>query len=120
MVDKLNRDIGQGDICWCDLGEPVGAEPGFVRPIVIIQGNPFNRSRIDTVLALPLTSNLKWQKAPGNVLLSKGESGLPKESVALVAQIITVDRAHLSTPIKQLSKRVLHRLFEGIDIVLDR
>jgi len=84
--------FSQGDVCWADLGEPVGSEPGFRRPVVAVQGNAFNASRIGTVVCVPLTSNLKWGQAPGNILLPASSTGLPKDSVATVSQIVTLDK----------------------------
>lgn len=77
--------IGQGEVWWADLGDPTGSAPGFRRPVAVVQGESFNRSRIATVVCVPLTSNLKWADAPGNVELSTAESGLPKRSVANVS-----------------------------------
>ena len=76
--------ITQGDVWWADLGEPAGSEPGFRRPVLVVQGDAFNRSRIATVVCVVLTSQLKWADAPGNVLLSARATGLPKDSVANV------------------------------------
>ena len=87
--------INQGDVFWIDLGEPSGSAPGYRHPHVIIQNNLFNRSRINTVVVCALTSNLKRAEAPGNVLLAKGESNLPKRSVVNVSQIFTVDKSDL-------------------------
>ena len=84
--------VAQGDVCWADLPEPVGSGPGFRRPVLVVQGNAFNRSRIATVLIVPLTSNLRLANAPGNVVLPARVSGLPRESVANVSQLIAVDR----------------------------
>ena len=80
----------QGDIFWITLKEPAGSEPGYRHPHVVIQNNLFNRSRINTVVVCALTSNLKRAKAPGNVLLNKGEACLPKKSVVNISQIFTV------------------------------
>ena len=81
-------EIRQGEVWWADLSEPSGSGPGFRRPILVIQGNPFNESRISTVVCIPLTSNLKWATAPGNVMLTKRLTGLTKDSVANVSQIM--------------------------------
>jgi mRNA interferase MazF len=112
--------IAQGDVCWADLPDPTGSGPGFRRPVVVVQGNPLNRSRVATVVCVPLTSNLRWAEAPGNVLLRARSTGLPKDSVANVSQIVTIDRRLLSRHVGRLSRRHLELVFVGIDIVLDR
>ena len=84
--------ISQGEVWWADLPAPVGSAPGFRRPVVVVQGDALNRSRISTVVCVPLTSNLRWADAPGNVLLSARLTGLPKDSVANVSQVLTLDR----------------------------
>jgi len=110
----------QGDICWADLPEPVGSGPGFRRPVVVIQGNSLNRSRIATVVCIPLTSNLRWADAPGNVLLGAKTTGLSKDSVANVSQIVALDRSVLTDRVGHLSPRNVERLLSGIDIMLGR
>lgn len=112
--------ISQGDIWWADLPDPTGSGPGFRRPIVVAQGDPLNRSRIATVVCVPLTSNLKWAKAPGNVLLSPRLTGLPKDSVANVSQIVTLDKALLTDRTGRLPRSQLGLVLSGIDVVLGR
>jgi len=112
--------IAQGDVCWADLPDPTGSEPGFRRPVIVVQGNPLNRSRVATVVCVPLTSNLRWADAPGNLLLRARSTGLPKDSVANVSQVVTIDRSLLGRQVGRLSKRQLDLVFAGIDIVLDR
>ena len=112
--------VAQGDVCWADLPDPKGSGPGFRRPVVVVQGNPLNRSRVATVVCVPLTSNLRWADAPGNVLLRARSTGLPKVSVANVSQILTIDRTLLTRQVGRLSRRQLDVLFAGIDIVFDR
>lgn len=112
--------IVQGDVCWADIPDPVGSGPGFRRPVVIVQGDPLNRSRIATTVCIPLTSNIKWADAPGNVLLQARTTGLPKDSVANVSQIVALDRALLSERIGRLSRKKLELVLAGIDIVLGR
>lgn len=112
--------VAQGDVCWADLPDPTGSAPGFRRPVVVVQGNPLNRSRVATVICVPLTSNLRWAGAPGNVLLRARSTNLPKDSVANVSQLITIDRTLLSRHVGRLSKRQLDLVFAGIDIVFDR
>lgn len=86
-------EIRQGDVWWADLGEPSGSEPGFRRPVVVVQGNALNRSRLATVVCVRLTSNVTWADAPGNTRLSAKVTGLSKESVAKASQITALDRA---------------------------
>lgn len=110
--------ISQGEIWWADLPEPMGSGPGFRRPVVIVQSDALNRSRIATVVCVPLTSNLKWALAPGNVSLSAQLTGLPKDSVANVSQIVTLDKNLLTTRVGKLSRAKLELLLSGIGIVL--
>src|SRR3954471_15142232 len=112
--------ISQGDVCWAELPDPVGSGPGFRRPVVVVQGDAFNRSRIATVVCIPLTSNLQWADAPGNVLLPTRSTGLSKESVANVSQIIALDRSVLAERAGRISRRQLTLLLAGIDVVLGR
>lgn len=111
--------INQGDIFWIDFGEPGGSEPGYRHPHIVIQNNIFNRSRINTVVLCTLTSNLDRANAPGNVLLSKGEGNLPKESVVNISQIFTVNKNELSEKIGTLSKERFYRILEGIRLLTD-
>jgi mRNA interferase MazF len=112
--------IAQGEVWWADLPEPSGSEPGFRRPVIVVQGDAFNRSRIETVVCVPLTSTLRWADAPGNVLLESRMTGLPKDSVANVSQIITLDRASLTERAGKLSTAKLASLLFGVDVVLGR
>lgn len=112
--------ISQGDVFWADLGDPAGAEPGFRRPVVVVQGDAFNRSRLATVVCVALTSNLKWADAPGNVPLSAAATGLRKESVANVSQIVTLDRTQLTERSGKLSRAKLALVLSGVDVVLGR
>ena len=112
--------IAQGDIWWADLGLPKGSGPGFRRPVVVVQGNSLNRSRLATVVCVPLTSNLKWANAPGNVMLLAGATGLAKDSVANVSQIISLDKASLTEHVGRLSQSKTNLLLSGIDVVLGR
>ncbi|MBI4585965.1 MAG: type II toxin-antitoxin system PemK/MazF family toxin [Planctomycetes bacterium] len=112
--------ISQGDVFWADLPEPTGSGPGFRRPVVVVQGDSLNRSRIATVICIPLTSNLNWAKSPGNVLLSARSTGLPKNSVANVSQILVIDKILLTEKVGRISNRQLDLLFSGIDLVLGR
>ncbi len=110
----------QGETWRADLQDPVGSGPGFRRPVVVVQGDPFNRSKIVTVLCVPLTSNLKWADAPGNVLIEVRLSGLPKDSVANVSQVIALDKSLLTERTGKLSRTKTDLILAGIDIGLDR
>jgi len=112
--------ISQGEVWWADLGQPVGSAPGFRRPVVIVQNDSFNRSRIATCVVVPLTSNMRWADAPGNVALAAADTGLPKDSVANVTQIFTVDRSQLTEPVCRLSDAKLELILYGIDVVVGR
>ena len=112
--------LSQGDIWWADLGEPSGSGPGYRRPVVIVQGNSINRSRLNTVVCVPLTSNLVWSNAPGNILIVTKESGLPKDSVANPSQIVSLDRNVLTEHTGRLSAKILKQVLTGIDIILGR
>ncbi len=111
--------IHQGDIYWIDLDEPSGSEPGYRHLHVVIQNNLFNASRIQTVVVVPLTSNLKRAQAPGNVLLEKDEAGLPKPSVVNVSQVFTVDKSQLVEQIGTLSPRRVRQILDGIKLVIE-
>lgn len=112
--------ISRGEVWWADLGQPTGSEPGFRRPVVVVQSDSFNRSRISTCVVVPLTSNLHWAEAAGNVALSAADTGLPKDLVANVSQIFTVDRSQLTEPVSRLQDSKLELILYGIDIVLGR
>ena len=112
--------IAQGEIWWADLGDPAGSSPGYRRPVIVVQGNSFNRSRIATVVCVPLTSNLTWANAPGNVLIAAKESGLPKDSVANASQILSLDRGVLTERVGRLTSKLLRVVLSGIDVVLGR
>lgn len=113
-------DVAQGEIWWADLPEPTGSGSGLRRPVVVVQGNPLNRSRIGTVVCVPLTSNTAWAGAPGNVLLLGRATGLPKDSVANVSQIIAIDRSLLTEQVGRLGHKQLAQVLHGIDVVLGR
>jgi mRNA interferase MazF len=108
----------RGQIWWAELPVPTASEPGYRRPLLIIQADSFNRSRINTVIALVLTSNLRLADAPGNVFLPKEISGLPKDSAANVSQIITLDRSFLVKKAGKLSPQLLSEIEEGVRLVL--
>ena len=112
--------IGQGETWWADLGEPVGSAPGYRRPVVVVQCDALNTSRIGSVVCVPLTSNLKWALAPGNVHLSARLTGLPKASVANVSLIVSVDKDLLTERVGKLPASNLQLLLAGIDTVLGK
>jgi len=112
--------ISHGDVWWADLAGPPGSGPGSRRPVVVVQGDALNRSRIATVVCVPLTSNLKWADAPGNVQLAPRLTGLSKESVANVSQIVTLDKSLLTERIGKLPQAKLGLILSGIDVVLGR
>ncbi len=112
--------ISQGEIWWADLAEPSGSEPGFRRPVVVVQGDAFNRSALRTVVCVPLTTNLRWAAAPGNELLSARMTRLRRDSVANVSQIVTLDKAVLTERVGKLSGAKVGAVLAGIDIVLGR
>src|SRR5213593_4319972 len=112
--------VAQGDVCWADLPAPTGSGPGFRRPVLVAQGDALNRSRIATVVCVPLTSNLRWASAPGNVALSARLTGLPKESVANVSQIVTLDKDLLTKRVGKVPPAKLQLIFSGIDVILGR
>lgn len=113
-------EVSQGDVWWAELPEPAGSGPGFRRPVVVVQGDALNRSRIATTVCVPLTSNLIWAEAPGNTLLPAKVSGLPKDSVANASQVIALDRAYLAERVRRLPPKHLTQVLEGIDVVLGR
>jgi len=112
--------VSQGEVWWADLGAPRGSKPGFRRPVLVVQGDALNRSRIATAVCVALTSNVKWASAPGNVLLSESATGLPKESVANVSQIVTLDKSELTVRVGKLPKAKLELVLSGVDVVLGR
>ena len=112
--------ILQGEVWWADLAKPSGSGPGFRRPVVVVQSDALNRSRIATVICVPLTSNLKWALAPGNLRLSARTTGLPKESVANVSQIIAVDKTLLTKRAGKLPASKLELVLSGISLVLGK
>ena len=110
--------IRRGQIWWADLEDPAASEPGYRRPVLIVQSDDFNRSRIQTVIAAVLTSNLRLSEAPGNVHLSARETGLPKDSVANVSQIVTLDKDFLTRKAGRLNESAMQAVEDGIRLVL--
>lgn len=109
----------RGEIWWADLAEPAGSAPGYRRPVLLIQADAFTASRIATVVAVVITSNLRLAAAPGTVLLQAAESGLSKDSVINVSQIITIDKLTLDEHIGHVSARTLEAVEQGLRLVLD-
>lgn len=110
--------IERGQVWWADLGDPSGSEPGFRRLVLIVQSDAFNRSRLHTIIAVVLTSNLRLVDAPGNVLIPAKNAGLPKDSVANVTQVITLDRDFLTEPAGRVRGQVLTAVESGLRLVL--
>lgn len=111
--------VQRGEVWWADLGDPKGSGPGFRRPLLVIQADSFNRSRIRTVVCVVITSNLGLLDAPGNVLVDAGSSGLTKESVANVSQVVTLDRDFLIERVGQVPADTLAKVDAGLRLVLD-
>lgn len=109
----------RGEIWWATLGSPRGSEPGYRRPVVVVQADTFNRSNIQTVIVATITSNARLKRAPGNVPLTRRQSRLPKESVINVSQLLTVDRAFLTESVGKLPPKQLEALEEGLRLVLE-
>ena len=111
--------VERGQIWWADLGEPAGSQAGYRRPVLIVQSDAFNRSRLRTAVAVVLTSNLHLVDAPGNVLIPAKAAGLPRDSVANVSQVITIDRDFLTDPAGRLRGQLLKDVESGLRLVLD-
>lgn len=110
--------ISRGDIWWADLREPAGSEPGWPRPVLVVQSDDFNRSAIKTVLAVALSTNTRLADAPGNVFLPARKSGLPKDSVANVSQVITTDKVFLRDRVRKLEAVFMAQVEEGLKLVM--
>lgn len=111
--------IRQGDVYWVELDDPIGSSPGYRHPHVVVQNNVFNQSRIGTVVVCVLTSNLKRALSPGNVELVAGEGGLPKASVVVVSQLLTLDKNQLGDYVGTLSAKRIRQILDGISLVLE-
>lgn len=108
----------RGEIWWASLASPQGSGPGYRRPVLVIQSNPFNESRIATVIVAVVTSNIALADAPGNVRIGRNESGLKTTSVVNVSQVLTVDRRLLTQRIRAMPASILHQVEEGLRLVL--
>lgn len=111
--------VQRREVWWADLEEPRGSEPGFRRPVLIVQADSFNRSRLRTAIAVVLTSNTRLLDAPGNILLSAQATGLPKDSVANVTQVVTLDRDFLTERVGRVAPKLMARVDAGLKLVLD-
>lgn len=112
--------IGQSEVWWADLADPIDSAPGYRRPVVVVQSDPLNRSQLATVVCVVLTSNLRWSIAPGNVRLSAKQTGLDRDSVANVSQLVTIDKRQLTDRIGKVLKRQMEAIFSGIDLIMGR
>jgi mRNA interferase MazF len=110
--------VRRGEVWWAELPEPIASEPGYWRPVLIVQSDDFNRSRIHTVIAVVLTTNLRLVEAPGNVEITKEDMELSRDSVANVSQIITIDKEFLTERVSRLSDRIMMSVEEGMRTVL--
>ena len=110
--------IRRGEVWWASLPDPKGSGPGYRRPVLVVQVDEFNESRIQTVIVAAITSNLRLAAAPGNVLCRRRDSGLRKDSVVNVSQLLTLDKSFLSARIKALPASVMRSVEAGIRLVL--
>jgi mRNA interferase MazF len=108
----------RGEVWWASLPAPTGSGPEFRRPVVVVQSNPFNQSRIATVIVAIITSNLALADAPGNVRTGKAESGLAKSSVVNVSQVVTLDRELLTQRVRGLPADIMRQIDEGLRLAL--
>lgn len=120
-VESLRKSLKmiRGEIWWVDLGIPFGSEPGFKRPVLIIQDDSFNQSNINTIVSIAITSNLNLSEAPGNVLISKKDSNLSKDSVVNVSQIVTLDKKRFLNKVGKLKSNKLNEVEAGLKLVTD-
>lgn len=112
-------EVRRREIWWAQVPEPQGSEPGFRRPVLILQADSYNQSQIRTVIGISLTTNLRLAEAPGNVLLPSRHTGLAKDSVAAVTQVFAMDRRVLLNLVGPLSNHLLRRIEDGLRLVLD-
>lgn len=111
--------VQRGEVWWAELDDPRGSEPGFRRPVLVVQADSFNRSRLPTVVCVALSSNLRLLDAPGNVLLSANDTGLPKDSTAVVTQVVTLDEHYLSDRTGKVRRRLMAQVGAGLRLALD-
>ncbi|QWF24010.1 type II toxin-antitoxin system PemK/MazF family toxin [Nocardioides sp. LMS-CY] len=110
--------VARGEVWWADFGDPLGSEPGYRRPALVVSSDRFNRSRISTVIVTAVTSNLRLAPLPGNVELEAGAAGLPKSCVVNVSQTLVVDRSRLTEPVGSLDASVMRQVDDGLRLVL--
>ena len=110
--------IGRGEIWWANLPEPVGSSPGFRRPVLVVQSDSFNQSKIQTVVVTVITKNMELVKAPGNVSITARMSRLPVDSVVNVSQVITIDKSLLTEFVSTLPNKKIEKIEEGLRLVL--
>lgn len=108
----------RGELWWADFGLPFGSEPGFRRPVLLIQDDAYTRSRLNTVIVVPLSTNLELENAPGNVFLSREESGLSKDSIIVVTQLTAIDKTRLVERAGRAARRTMEETETGITMVL--
>ena len=111
-------EVKRGEIWWADLAEPRGSEPGDRRPVLVVQDDHLTASALSTVMVVPLTTNLRRADAIGNVPLSRRDTGLARESVALVCQVMTLDKSFLEAPVRRLSARLMQAVDLGLRLAL--
>ena len=111
--------IQRGAVWWADLPDPTGSSPGYRRPVIVVQSDSFNRSRIGTIQVIPLTSNLDREKIPGNVRLGRGDTSLPLESVAMTSQVLTIDRAEFIEQVGAIPPTAMRAIDRGLRLTLD-
>lgn len=110
--------VRRGEIWWAELPEPEASEPGHRRPVLVVQSDDFNQSRIRTVIAAALTTNLRLSEAPGNVAMSAEDTSLPRDSVVNVSQLITLDKAFLVERAGEIEHRLMLRVEDGMRLAL--
>ena len=111
--------VRRGEVWWADLEEPRGSEPGYRHPLLILQADSFNESRLQTVVGIVISSNLRLLDAPGNVLLTGKSMGLPKDSVVNVTQLVTVDKEYLGSKVGRLPPKTLALVEAGVRLALE-
>ncbi|MEX2535873.1 MAG: type II toxin-antitoxin system PemK/MazF family toxin [Trueperaceae bacterium] len=111
--------VQRREVWWADLEEPRGSEPGFRRPVLVVQSDAFNRSRLRTILCVVLTSNLRLLDAPGNALIPEVATGLPKDSVANVTQVVTLDENYLTERVGRIQPDLMAQVDAGLRLVMD-